>query len=201
MSIHRAPAIALVVVAVLVAACGGGGTTSSGPSQAASSNPSQGASTEPSTAASAAASEAAPSASAAASPAASQGGGTSVGDACELVTAAEAAQIMGLASTTTMATPGDVSYCLYGDPSGGAAAATSFMSRGGSGAFTVWKTSAGVQQIDGLGDDAVFDPSSATLLMLKGDAIFSVSAGTGADDESQRLDWEKAFAEKALSRL
>jgi hypothetical protein len=75
------------------------------------------------------------------------------------------------------------------------------MKRGGSGAFSLWKAGAGVQQINGLGDDAVFDPASATLLVLNGDAIVSITAGDGTEDEAQRITWARALAEIALGRM
>ena len=188
--------IAASILAALVAACGG----------SASSVP-DGTSTTPSDAA---ASQEAPNATPTEAPAATPdetgtgggGGGGATSTACQLVTVDEAGGVLGQDGlTVTMDSPGDVSYCIYSDSAGAAIIASSLMTRGGSGAFSAWKAGAGVQQVDGLGDDAVFDPSSATLLVLKGDAIFSVTAGDGSQAEAQRIEWSKALAEIAIGRM
>lgn len=129
------------------------------------------------------------------------GGGSTAGSACELATADEIGAVVGATLSVSMDSPGDVSYCIYGDSAGSGLVATSLMARGGSAAFGIWKTGAGVQQVDGLGDDAVFDPSTATLLVLKGDAVFTVTAGEGTEAEAQRLSWSEAIAEIAIGRM
>ena len=71
----------------------------------------------------------------------------------------------------------------------------------GRGFFELIRDSEGVQAVDGLGVDAFFDPSSATLGVLKGNASYTIVAGTGADAEAQRLAWAKQFAAIALGRM
>jgi hypothetical protein len=192
----RRPAI-ILTLALFIAACGGGTASSSAPTDT-------GASQGPSSQApSSEAPGATPTEGAAETPAPSQdGGGSTAADACALVTADEAGSALGATGEVVgMNTPGDVSFCIYNDGAGDANLASSWMKRGGSGSFAIWKAGAGVQEIDGLGDDAVWDPSSATLLVLKGDAIFTVSAGDSETDEAQRLDWSKAIAEIAVGRM
>ncbi|HEX4897040.1 MAG TPA: hypothetical protein VFV53_01625 [Candidatus Limnocylindrales bacterium] len=137
----------------------------------------------------------------AASVAGGGGGGGGAGDACALVTADEAGGVLGISGVTTELTPGDFSYCFYRDSAGDAVIASTYMGRGGAGTFAVWKAGAGVQQVDAIGDEAIFDPSTATLFVLKGDAILGIAAGISSDSEAQRLDWAKALAEIATGRM
>lgn len=178
-------------IALAVAACGGtAATTGPGGSSAASDAPTS------------EAPGATPTTAPEATPGETQSGGTASGDACDLASPDEVGGVVGEDGLVVgMNTPGDVSYCIYNTGAGDAFVATSWMKRGGSGSFSIWKSGAGVQEVDGLGDDAVFDPSSATLLVLKGDAIFSVTAGDGSVGESQRLDWSKGIAEIAIGRM
>lgn len=190
----RRPALGLAV-ALTLAACGGGSASPSSPasSSAASEAPaSQAATDEPGGSSQA--------------PAETQsggggGGGTAV-DACGLVTTDEIGGVVGESGMTIgMNTPGDVSYCIYSKADGSAYVASSWMKQGGGGSFAIWKSGAGVQDVDGIGDDAVWDPSSATLVVLKGDAIVSITAGDSTIDEAERLDWSKAIAEFAIGRM
>lgn len=182
------------VVLLLVAACGGGASSPPGDGTASPTDPP----------ASQAATDGTPTDGPEATPGETQtggGGGGTAGSACELATADEIGAVIGETVSVSMDSPGDPSYCIYGDSAGSGIVATSLMARGGGAAFGIWKTGAGVQQVDGLGDDAVFDPSTATLLVLKGDAVFSVTAGEGTDAEAQRLEWSKDIAEIAIGRM
>ena len=193
----RRPTAALTV-ALLLAACGGGSAATSGPggTTAATDTPaSQAASDAPG---------ATPTEGAVATPAESSASGGSVfsGEACDLLTPADVDTTLGVTGTTVgMSTPGDVSFCIYQAADGSSNVATSLMKQGGTGAFAIWKSGAGVQDVDGVGDDAVFDPSSSALVVLKGDAVLSVTAGDGSDDEAQRLAWSKALAQIAVEQL
>ena len=193
MSGRRLLGFAVPVLAIALVGCGGSTGSPSADAGGASIAPSAAASVAPA---------ASPSAQPSAAPSvpASAGAGTGA-TACALVTAAEAGQILGMSGVTTVETPGEISFCIYNDSAGAGIAASSLMVRGGSAAFGIWKSGAGVRQVDGLGDDAVFDPSSATLLVLSGDAIYSVTAGLGDEPEDQRLEWERGFAMTALGRL
>jgi hypothetical protein len=139
------------------------------------------------------------------SPGATQGGGGGGGgaaSACELATPEEVGNVLGASGVTvTMDSPGTPSFCIYSDASGAAIASTSLTAEGGGAAFGLWKSGAGVETVDGLGDDAVFDPSTASLLVLMGDAILSIAAGEGTADEAQRLAWARAIADLALGRM
>ena len=182
--------ILLASLLLSLAACGGNASTGSAPTP----GPTQATATDsPSTAATEG-----PDATPAET---TSGGGGGGGDACELVTAEEAGTILGVNGVTTELTPGDFSYCIYRDAAGDATGASSYTARGGAAIFGVWKSGAGVQDIDGIGDDAVFDPSSATLFVSKGDAVFGISAGISSDSEAQRLEWAKEFGAIAAGRM
>jgi hypothetical protein len=187
---------AIAALTFLVVACGGGGNATTGPgSSAATSGPTQAASSEqPGSTATDAPGE---------TPGETQsdGGGGGAADACALVTADEAGTILGLSGVTTELTPGDFSYCFYRDSTGGAVGATSYTAHGGASTFAAWQGGSGAQAVDGIGDDAVFDPSSATLFVLKGDAIMGITAGISSDSEADRLEWAKAFGQIAADRM
>ena len=185
---------ALAMLLLLAAACGGGSAATNGPGAAGATNgPTEAASQEAGT----------PTDAADATPGDTQsgGGGGGASDACALVTAEEAGTILGQSGVTTELTPGDFSYCFYRDATGGAIGATSYTAHGGATSFAAWKGGSGAQPVDGIGDDAVFDPSSATLFILKGDAIMGITAGIGSDAEAQRLDWAKQFGAIAADRM
>lgn len=191
----RRPLLAMATtVALLLAACGGAATApATAPAAASPVQPE----------ASAAPSSAVATEGPVATPAESSGGGV-VGaqtDACALVSADEAGGILGATGATAELTPGDFSYCMYRTATGDIIAATSFTARGGRDVFKAWDSGSGVQPVDGIGDDAVFDPSSATLFVIKGEAIYGVTAGIGSDPEAQRLEWAKAFAALAAGRI
>lgn len=188
----RRPALGLVV-ALTLAACGGGSASSGSPSG--SSAPSE-------APASQAATEGPGGSSQGPVETQSGGGGGTAGDACDLVTPEEIGGIVGESGMTIgLNTPGDVAYCVYAKADGSGYGATSWMKQGGSGAFGIWKSGAGVQGIDGVADGAAWDPSSATLVVLNGDAVVTITAGDSSVDEAKRLTWSKAIAEIAVGRM
>lgn len=127
------------------------------------------------------------------------GGGTgSVDDVC-IVTAAEAGQIMGVAGVVAGPAYTGSTACSY--VAGGDPVALAQVIPNGRSFFELVSDSSGVQTVDGLGFDAVFDPSSATFVVVKGNNGYTIAAGTGADPEAQRVAWAKQFAAIALTRM
>jgi hypothetical protein len=126
--------------------------------------------------------------------------GSGGGSACDLLTADEAGTVLGIAGLDTVDTPGEVSSCIYANADG-AVVGTTYTPRGGDGLFSVYLSGGGMQSISGVGDGALFDPSSATLIVRKGDSLFAISAGTGRETEEQRLDWAKQLAAIAVGRM
>jgi hypothetical protein len=127
------------------------------------------------------------------------GGGTgSVGDVC-IVTAAEAGQILGVADVVAGPAYTGSTACTY--VAGGDPVALAQVIPNGRSFFELVSDSSGVQTVDGLGFDAVFDPSSSTFVVVKGNNGYTIAAGTGADPEAQRVAWAKQFAAIALTRM
>ncbi len=188
----------LIAASIAVAACGSGGSSPSAAaspaaSSAASAAASSAASSQPSSAASGAP------ASAAASPAASTGGGGATGP-CDLLTTDEVGSALGVSGVTSTPTDGVVAYCMYNAGSD-IAAATSWTKSGGSVAFGVFAQEEGAVQVPGIGDQAVFSPSTETLFILKGDAVFGITAGQGDAGPAQRQEWATALGKIAAGRM
>jgi len=193
------PSRALIAAAVMVtattsmAACGGG-TASAAPGSSVSGATQPAASTAP-----AAASEEAPSA--APSTAAGGGGGGTGGLACDLLTAAEAAGVVGGGALTSESLPGEPSYCTYKGADGAARIVTSFAQKDAKLGYDAWASASDTVKVPGLGDGAIWVPSVATLLIIKGDRVVGITAGTGGDEETQRIDWSKALGAIAVAKM
>lgn len=121
-------------------------------------------------------------------------------DACALVSAAEWATVTGYnviaAQVLEMSPPS--AGCLYitdANPAG----ATSLSPNGGMWDM-VW-TASDLPEVAGIGDGAVWEANTAALVVLVGDQILSVNAGSGADELDTRLEWAKALAQIAVGRL
>jgi len=199
----------LLTLSLVLAACGSQGAATGSEGAAASEEPAS----QPAAAASVATptdtapTEAPPEVTPAATEAtagggASSGGAASGAGACGLITAAEASEVLGRTVSITMdASDQPVAFCIYSDDTGNAVLATSLMARGGAASFSVALSGSGIEKVDGLGDDAAFDPSSASLFVLAGDAVLSVVAGDGREPEAQRRDWAQALARIAVGRM
>lgn len=189
----------VLVVIVLVAACGGSVATTPTPTEAVEpAVTSGGAGGVPSADVSVAPSAAAP------EPA---GGGGGVVDVCALVTNDELASILGQATTTEVfAGPPDT--CQVGSTDGaGLAAFVLSRGMGGVSASFVYDSFAGsatATEVGGIGEKAAYDPSQGTLVILKNDAVLSVSVfddGSGSTDEATRLDQMKRIGSAAAGRM
>jgi hypothetical protein len=187
--------VALVAIALSVLGCGSAAPSTPG-------NP-----TDPPSGASAAATpepgSIAPSDPAATdAPASAQtGGGPGATEACDLLTVDEVAGVMGTAGLTADGVPGEASYCMFLAPSGDLVAAISLIPRGGRTTFAVWSSASDTIKVDGIGDGATFDPSSASLFVVRGDAIAGFAAGQGDESQEDRLAWAKALAAIAVGRM
>jgi hypothetical protein len=125
-----------------------------------------------------------------------------IGDPCGLVTAQEWATVTGLPVTGTLDLEMSAPFagCLYltsENPAG-----TLNVSPNGGMWDLVWKSSSsGLPEVPGIGDGAVWEENTAALIVLVGDKILSLAAGSGADDLNTRLEWAKALALIAVGRL
>lgn len=186
----RRPVSPLAVLVLVLAACGGGGGGGN-----ASAVPTDGTATTAST------QETAPEApaSAGATPAGGGGGGGTASNACEQITAAEVEGIMGGGPLKTNLLDGDPSYCTYDTGDASSVLGTALSSKGGRAVYDVYAATG--TRVDGLGDDAVFDPDSKTLFIVKGDALLTLTAGSPDTETSAMLEYAKQLATIALSRI
>ncbi len=174
--------LALSIVVLVIAACssspaasgpdGGGGGSSGGP--------------EPS---------------AAASTGGGGGGGGGAAAACDLITADEASSVMGVGNLTAESTPGDTSYCIYSGADSAAVVATSYNASNANDIMGAFGGQAGVTEVSGIGDRALWDSNSATLFVAKGDAVIGITAGDGSMDIAQRQDFSEQLGAIAAGRM
>ncbi len=187
----RRPISPLAVLVLVLAACGGagggGGNASAAPTNGtATSGPTQETASE------------AP-ATAAATPAGGGGGGGTASNACELITAAEVEGIIGGGPLKTNLLDGDPSYCTYDTGDASSVLGTALSSKGGRAVYDVYAATG--TEVDGFGDEAVFDPDSKTLFIVKGDALLTLTAGAPDTETSAMLEYAKKLAAIALSRM
>lgn len=129
------------------------------------------------------------------------GGGGGAAEACELITADEAASVMGVDSLTSESTPGDTSYCTYSGADATTLVATSFNASNASDIIAAYGGQAGVTEVSGIGDQALWDSNSATLFVAKGDAIIGITVGDGSMDLAQRQDYSEQLGAIAAGRM
>jgi hypothetical protein len=104
--------------------------------------------------------------------------------ACDLLSADEAAAVLGKGPVSASANEFAPQLCTYGVTSSGeVVAATFFQARGGFEGWSGYEANYSPEPIDGLGDKAFFDASNSVVFVLKGDSVFSVGVfGAAADD-------------------
>ncbi len=131
---------------------------------------------------SASAAAATPAASAAASTAASAAPASApveATDPCKFITAEEATDILGFDVKSTAQIDGMI--CIYEVPATGAIAAVTQLSTvDAAAAFETLKSAPDATPVEGLGDDALWQPAylAAKLYILKGDDVVMIAVGT-----------------------
>jgi hypothetical protein len=112
--------------------------------------------------------------------------------ACLLVTSDEAAAIagdIGLGALPSESGSGDVTSCRYSDGGGNVVLRMTLTTVGGTAAAAAARDTVGVEVIEDLGDEAVYDPASHTLHVLVGDAAVTIVASRmGESASGRRLD-------------
>lgn len=190
----------LTVLVLLVAACGSGtsGTASAAPaSSAAAAGESQAVASE--APAAGAPSEAAPTT-------APVTGGGAAADVCALVTPDELGGILGKpVKSAVIAGPPDT--CDIQSTDGAPLAAFVLTKMGGvaaSAVYNAYASAPGASTIAGIGEQAAYDPSQGTLLILKNGAVLSVAVfddGSGSPDAAARLELMKKIGSIAAGRM
>jgi hypothetical protein len=133
------------------------------------------------------------------SAAASTGGGTA-GTVCDLVTSDELAGILGVPVTTrVVAGPPDTCDIQANDAP---VAAIVWTPQGGGFAFDAYASGGGVTDIPGIGDRAIYEPTSQLVLVKKGDQSVSVAIfDDGSRSEDERIELQKQIALIAAGRI
>ena len=85
----------------------------------------------------------------------------------------------GLGALPSESGSGAETSCRFSDGGGNVIVRLTYTKPGGRAAFDVAKTKTGVEVVNDIGTDSVFDPASKTLYLLKGDAMVAIVAGTG----------------------
>jgi hypothetical protein len=109
--------------------------------------------------------------------------------ACLLVTSDEAAAIagdVGLGALPSESGSGDVTGCSYRDGGGNTVLRMTLTKVGGTAAVAAARDTAGVELIEDLGDEAVYDPASHTLHVLVGDAAATIVASRMGESAAGR---------------
>jgi hypothetical protein len=173
-----------LVAALVIAACGG--STSPAPSGPGSSSGASAASSPVASASPVGEPSAAPSTAASAAASTAAGGG---GEACDLLSTDEVAGAMGETVSRADSLPGEPSYCSYFDGSDRILVATSYTRQASDFVFDAFAGEEGAIELDGIGDRAVWSPSTESVYVRKGQAMFGVAAGRGsAGPEARQAD-------------
>jgi len=121
--------------------------------------------------------------------------------ACDLMSAAEAAAVLGLGSLTADSN-GASQFCYYSLASTGEVGITAYFRRtGGSDAWGGLVGSMTTDPVTGLGEKATFEPGTNTLYMLQGDSIINVAVMTAGLGPAAALEQASRLARIMLTHL
>lgn len=126
------------------------------------------------------------------------GGGTTAG-VCSLVTTDELAKILGVPVTTRVLTGPPDTCDVQAD--GAPILAFVLTTTGGGAVYGAYAGDPAAISISGMGDKAAYSPSSALLVVLKGDTLLSMSAFDPAKTADERLEQMKKVAAIAAGRM
>ena len=189
------PMLAIMVALTLAACGGGGGSATTAPTGAAvTSGPTQATTTDAPT-------TDAPATGAPAATDAPAGGGGSAADVCGLVTADELASILDVSSVVLTVFQGPPDTCQIASGDDAPLAATVLTVSGGAITFGFIKAGSGVQEVPGLGDEAIYIPDSLLLVVRKGDSMVSIAVFDDGRSESERLELMKQIGTIAAGRM
>ena len=124
--------------------------------------------------------------------------------ACGLLTSDEVKTLggnPGLGALPSESGTGAETTCLFSSGGGDVIVRLTYTKPGGQAAFDAAKNLAGVQVVNDIGADAVFDPSSKTLYLTKGDAMVAIVAGTTAITPVGGLSFATPYAKLVATRL
>ncbi|MFN8638779.1 MAG: hypothetical protein U0360_04820 [Dehalococcoidia bacterium] len=125
--------------------------------------------------------------------------GATASDACGLITADEVGRVMGATGVKAESQPelAGATYCIYHSADGNSVAATSYLKAGAT-AYSAFSASSTPQA--GVGDRAQWDPSSESLMVLKGQGVMVITAGDGSMPTARRIELAKQLAAIGVTR-
>jgi hypothetical protein len=119
--------------------------------------------------------------------------------ACDLLSADEASGVMGQ-QLKSEGNPAVAQFCTYSVVSSGEVVLTTYLQRvGGSDTWPGLEGSLTTEPVSGLGEKAMFEPSTSILFVLQGDAILNVNVFGRSPADALALD--RQLAEIALTHL
>lgn len=187
-----------LVLEVGVAACGGGATATTAPGGGAASGPPS--ATEPAQASVPAATDAGGVPTAPTVPSVDPGGGGTTTDVCGLVTVAEMESVFGISGVTQQLFAGPPDTCDFRRDEA-AFVAMVLIPTGGIASFSAYAYEQGAEPISGLGDEALYSPSTQLVIIRKGDAVVSIAVFDSSLDDATRLERLKAVGTIAAGRM
>jgi hypothetical protein len=124
----------------------------------------------------------------------------SAATACDLLSADEAAEVLGVGPMEAQGNEFTAQFCTYAVTSSGEVVLSTYLDpKGGLAAWDGFAGSLTTDPVDGLGDRAMFEPSTGILFVLKGDSIINVNVfGKGA---SKALELDRQLMEIMIANL
>jgi len=109
--------------------------------------------------------------------------------ACDLLTGAEAAGVMGKGPMVAKPNASTPQFCTYALSSSGEELLSVYLdAKGGRAAWTSFTASLATEPVSGLGDQALFESSTGILFALKGDSILNVNVYGLSPEQTLPLD-------------
>jgi hypothetical protein len=124
--------------------------------------------------------------------------------ACGLLTSDEVKALGGnpsLGALPTESGTGAETTCIFSTGGGDVVVRLTYTKPGGQAAFDAAKSAPGVEVVNDIGADAVFDPASKTLYLVKGDAMVAIVAGVSPQAPAGGLSVATPYGKLVATRL
>jgi hypothetical protein len=124
--------------------------------------------------------------------------------ACGLLTSDEVETLggnPGLGALPSESGSGAETTCIYSDGGGNVVVRITYTKPGGQAAFDAARSVAGVEVVNDIGTDAVFDPATKILYLTKDDAMVQIVAGTTPLTPAGGLTVASPYAKLVATRL
>jgi hypothetical protein len=124
--------------------------------------------------------------------------------ACGLLTSEEVKALggnPGLGALPSESGSGAETTCIFSTGGGDVVVRLTYTKPGGQAAFDAAKSAPGVEVVNDIGTDAVFDPATKTLYLTKADALVAIVAGTSPLTPAGGLSVATPYAKLVATRL